>query len=142
MYRHVAPYHLDLGQLWRCPVFWCTVWKGTPQDCMDDVRGAHDVPWDIKSASLEKLFPPWTVKRKIWTDALKPCHSGVSTDVLLFSDINYSCSGRTLTVQDILDLVGAIVYDCRPPLLPVSLRLKDIGQLPRSRPVSSRAQRG
>ena len=45
--------------------------------------GGHDVPWEIKSASLEKFFPPWT-------DALKPCHSGVSTDVLLFSDINVS----------------------------------------------------
>ena len=52
--------------------------------------GAHDVPWDIKSASLEKFFPPWTVQRQIWTDALKPCHLGVSTDVLLFSDINLS----------------------------------------------------
>ena len=54
MYRHVVTYHLDLGQLWRCPVSWCTVWKGTPQDCMDDVRGVHDVRCDIKSASLEK----------------------------------------------------------------------------------------
>ena len=90
MYIHVVTYHLDLGQLWRCPVSWCTVWKGTPQDCMDHVRGAHDVPWDIKSASLEKFSPPCTVKRQIWTNALKPCHSGVSTDVLLFSDINLS----------------------------------------------------
>ena len=39
MYRHVAKFHLDLAQLWRCPVSWCTVWKGTPQDCMDHVRG-------------------------------------------------------------------------------------------------------
>ena len=39
MYRHVATYHLDLSQLWRCPVSWCTVLKGTPQDCMDHVRG-------------------------------------------------------------------------------------------------------
>ena len=39
MYRHVARFHLDLAQLWRCPVSWCTVWKGTPQDCMDHVRG-------------------------------------------------------------------------------------------------------
>ena len=30
MYRHVARFHLDLAQLWRCPVLWCTVWKGTP----------------------------------------------------------------------------------------------------------------
>ena len=88
MYRHVATCHLELGQLWQCPVSWCTVWKGTPQDCMDHVRGAHDVPWDIKSASLEKFFLLWTVKRQIWMDALKPCYLGVSTDVLLFSDIH------------------------------------------------------
>ena len=28
MYRHVARCHLELAQLWRCPVSWCTVWKG------------------------------------------------------------------------------------------------------------------
>ena len=32
MYRHVARCHLQLAQLWRCPVPWCTIWKGTPQD--------------------------------------------------------------------------------------------------------------
>ena len=90
MYRHVSTFHLDLGQLWRCPVSWCTVWKGTPQHCMDHVRGAHDVPSDIKSASLDRFFPPWTVWRQIWVGALKPCHSGVSTDVLLFSEIHLS----------------------------------------------------
>ena len=41
MYRHVARCHLDLAQLWRCPVLWCTVWKGAPQDLMDHIRGAH-----------------------------------------------------------------------------------------------------
>ena len=61
MYRHVARFHLDLGQLWRCPVSRCTVWKGTPQDCMDHLRGAHDVPWAVKSASIEQFIPPWTV---------------------------------------------------------------------------------
>ena len=29
MYRHVSTFHLYLGQLWHCPVSWCTVWKGT-----------------------------------------------------------------------------------------------------------------
>ena len=33
MYRHVARLHLDLVQLWRCPIAWCTTWKGSPQDC-------------------------------------------------------------------------------------------------------------
>ena len=52
--------------------------------------GAHDVLWEVKSTSLEKLVPPWTVQRQVWTDSLKACHSGVSTDVLLFSEINKS----------------------------------------------------
>ena len=66
---------------------WCTVWKGTPHDCMDHIRGAHDVPW---SAILEKYLPPWTVTRKVWSDSLTAQHSGISTDVLLFSDIHLS----------------------------------------------------
>ena len=49
---------------------------------------AHDVPSDIKSASLDNFVPPWTVRHQIWADTLKPCHSGVSTDVLLFSKIS------------------------------------------------------
>ena len=40
--RHVALYHLDLAQLWRCPVGWCPVWKGTSQDCIDHMRRAHN----------------------------------------------------------------------------------------------------
>ena len=90
MYRHVSTSHLDLGQLLRCPVSWCTVWKGTPQDCVDHVSGAHDVPSVIKSTNLDRFFPPWTVRHQIEAEALKPCHSGVSTDVLLFSEINLS----------------------------------------------------
>ena len=65
MYRYVARLHLDLAQLWRCPVSGCTVWKGTPQDCMDHLRGSHNVPWEVKSASLEKFLPPWMVSRKV-----------------------------------------------------------------------------
>ena len=85
MYWHVASFHL-----WWCPVSWCTVWKGTPQDCMDHLRGSHNVPWEVKSASLEKFLPPWTVSRKVWSDALSAQHSGISMDVLLFSDIHLS----------------------------------------------------
>ena len=38
----VYMYHLELSQLWRCPVEWCSVWKGTVQDCLDDLRGKHN----------------------------------------------------------------------------------------------------
>ena len=30
--QHVACYHMDLAQLWQCPVTWCTMWRGMPQD--------------------------------------------------------------------------------------------------------------
>ena len=68
MYRHVARCHLDLAQLWRCPVSWCTVWKGAPQDLMDRVRGAHRVPEEVQNIKLETLIPPWTVTRQVYTD--------------------------------------------------------------------------
>ena len=61
-----------------------------PQDCMDHLRGAHDVPWEVKSASLEKYLPPWTVTRKVWSDSLSAQHSGILTDILLHSDIHLS----------------------------------------------------
>ena len=35
-----------------------------------------------------------------------------------------------LTIQYTSEVQGAIIYDCRPRLLPVSLQLKDIGTLP------------
>ena len=57
MYRHVARLHLDLVQLWRCPIAWCTTWKGSPQDCLEHVRSGHDAPWVEKTASIEKYAP-------------------------------------------------------------------------------------
>ena len=34
-----------------------------------------------------------------------------------------------LTIQDPADVQGEMVYDCRPPLLPVSLEMSDVGPL-------------
>ena len=87
MYRHVARLHLDLVQLWRCPIAWCTTWKGSPQDCLKHVRSGHDAPWVSKTASIEQYAPPWTVRRQLWTDSLRIEHSGISTDMLMFSEV-------------------------------------------------------
>ena len=87
MYHHVARLHLDLVQLWRCPIAWCTTWKGSPQDCLEHVRSDHDAPWVSKTASIEKYAPPWTVRRELWTDSLRIEHSGISTDMLLLSEV-------------------------------------------------------
>ena len=90
MYRHVARLHLDLVQLWRCPIAWCTTWKGSPQDCLEHLRSGHDAPWISKTASIENYAPPWTVRRELWTDSLRVEHSGISTDMMLFSEIGLS----------------------------------------------------
>ena len=90
MHRHVARLHLDLVQLWRCPIAWCTTWKGSPQDCLEHLRNGHDAPWISKTASIEKYAPPWTVRRQLWTDSLRAEHSGISTDILLFSEVGLS----------------------------------------------------
>ena len=65
---------------------WCTQWKGTPQDCIDHIRKKHSVPDSVKAANLGRWFPLWTVTRAAWHKALKPQVSGVSTDVVLFSE--------------------------------------------------------
>ena len=57
---------------------------------MDHVRGALNVPWDVKSTSIEKFVPPWTVQHQVWTDSLVANHFRISTDILLFSDIHLS----------------------------------------------------
>ena len=90
MYRHVARCHLDLAQLWRCPVSWCTVWTGAPQDLMDHVRGSHRVPEEVQHIKLETLIPPWTVTRQVYMDLLTSRHSGISNNILLFSNIGLS----------------------------------------------------
>ena len=90
MYRHVAHSHLELTKLWRCTISWCTVWRGVPQDLMDHIRDAHNVPGKIRKVSLEMLFPPWTVTRQVYAESLTSRHSGISNDVLLFSEVGLS----------------------------------------------------
>ena len=81
---------LGIGPVVVVPSVMCTVWKGTPQDLMDHVRGAHNVPGEVKKVSLETLFPPYFVTRQVYTESLTSRHSGISNDVLLFSDIGLS----------------------------------------------------
>ena len=82
--KHVALYHMELAPLWRCPVSWCTVWKGTEQDCLDHMRRAHDIPPLVKAANLARWFPPWTVTREQWHSMTRPIISGIAVDTLLF----------------------------------------------------------
>ena len=85
--KHFAAYHLDLAQLWRCPVSWCTLWKGTSQDCVDHMRKAHRTPSYVTAGNLARWFPPWTVTREQWLTVNKPTVSGNAVDTFLFSSI-------------------------------------------------------
>ena len=89
MTRHVMTYHLDLGQLWRCPVTWCSHWKRTPPPpphyCADHIHLGHQVGLSVKASNLGMWIPPWIVVRTAWNAALKPKVAGVATDVMLFS---------------------------------------------------------
>ena len=70
--KHIALYHIELAQLWRCPVMWCTVWKGTAQDCVDHMRRTHTAPLMVKAANLARYFPLWTVTREQWSAMTHP----------------------------------------------------------------------
>ena len=57
---------------------------------MDHIRDTHNVPGEIRKVSLEMLFPPWTVTRQVYAESLTVQHSGISNDVLLFSEVGLS----------------------------------------------------
>ena len=58
--------------------------------CSHDNSSADKVPEEVQHIKLETLFPPWTVARQVYTDSLTSRHSGISNDVLLFSDNSLS----------------------------------------------------
>ena len=71
----IALFHMELAHLWRCPVTWCTVWKGTAQDCVDHLRKTHEISQTVKAANLARYFPPWTVTRSQWSEMTRPAIS-------------------------------------------------------------------
>ena len=78
MTRHVMACHL-----WRCLVPWCSIWKGTIQDCVEHVRLRHHGGMSVKASTIGKCFPSGTVMA--WNAALKPTVSGIATDIMLFT---------------------------------------------------------
>ena len=119
--RHVAMYHLDLAQLWRCPVGWCPVWKGTSQDCIDHMRRAHNTPITMKAGNLARWFPPWTVTREQWHNMSRPSVSGIAIDTFLFSRIGMSLFHR----YRVFDRFGSHPAFRRPYMTNIFVFLKE-----------------
>ena len=78
--------HLELGQLWRCLVDWCAVWKGSVKECREHFNDKHCDSATLDFASVSRSFPPWTVPRELWQMALQPEVSGIVVDVRLFHE--------------------------------------------------------
>ena len=38
---HMLNCHLELAQLWHCPVEWCAVWKGSVRACLEHLTEKH-----------------------------------------------------------------------------------------------------
>ena len=77
---HMMCYHLDLGQLWRCPVEWCAVWKGSVRECRDHFNEKHSNSETLEFDKVSKSFPAWTVTRDFWKRALQPEISGIAVE--------------------------------------------------------------
>ena len=86
---HMMGTHLELGQLWRCPVEWCAVWKGSVSDCHGHFNEKHGGSAFFALGNVSKFFPPWTVTRDVWQVALRPDVSGIAVDTRLFRDAGY-----------------------------------------------------
>ena len=91
LYAHMIACHLELDQLWRCPVEWCAVWKGSGRACLEHLVEKHG---GSTLGATTNVFPPWTVTRDVWHAALRPDVSGVAVDALLFHE-----AGRRLVYR-------------------------------------------
>ena len=83
---HMMCHHLGLGQLWRCPVEWCAVWKGSVRECRDHFNEKHSGSETLDFDKVSKTFPAWTVTRDVWKAALRPEVTGIAVDVKLFHE--------------------------------------------------------
>ena len=83
---HMINFHLELGQLWRCPVEWCVVWKGSVSDCLGHLQDKHGGSQYVALKNIAKFFPPWTVLRDLWMTVLRPDVNGIDVDARLFHE--------------------------------------------------------
>ena len=62
---------------WNLPSYGAAQCHGAPYGryaagLHDHLRLAHAVPASMRTTNLGKWFPPWTVTRQMWSDALNP----------------------------------------------------------------------
>ena len=83
---HMMISHLELGQLWRCLVEWCAVWKGSVSDCLGHLHDKHGGSEYFALKNMAKFPPTWMVTRDVWQTTLSPDVSGIAVDARLFNE--------------------------------------------------------
>ena len=53
---HMMGSHLELGQLWCCPVEWCAVWKGSVSNCLGHFNEKHGGSAFFALKNVSKFF--------------------------------------------------------------------------------------
>ena len=97
---HMIAFHLELAQLWRCPVEWRAVWKGSVRECLEHLTEKHGGSTFFAMKNVAKFFPPWTVTRSVWFHALRPDVSGIAVDALLFNEAGRRLAHRYRIYRD------------------------------------------
>ena len=97
---HMIAFHLELAQLWRFPVEWCAVWKGSVRACLEHLTEKHGGSTFFAMKNVVKFFPPWTVNRSVWLHAIRPDVSGIAVDALLFHEAGRSLVQRYRIYRD------------------------------------------
>ena len=96
MYRHVARYHLDIAQLWRCLEAWCTVWKGTFRSIAWIRSGGRMMYHGTLNVPVwSSLFPHGRFSAKFGRIRSMRIIPGYRLTCSLFSDINVSLVSGT-----------------------------------------------
>ena len=54
---HMVACHLELGQLWRCPVTWCVVWKGSGRAFLEHLAEKHGGSTLEIKTNVAQFFP-------------------------------------------------------------------------------------
>ena len=54
---HMMGFHLELGQLGRCPVEWFAVWKCSVSDCLGHLNEKHGGSAYFTLKNVTKFFP-------------------------------------------------------------------------------------
>ena len=93
-------FHLELAQLWHCPVEWCAVWKGSVRGCLDHLTDKHGGSTFFAPENVVKCFSPWTVTRDVWQTVVRPDVSGIAVDARLFHEAGCRLVHRYCVYKD------------------------------------------